>query len=183
MKSGTGMRTRLHHVHDSRRHQQADTNADRYLPADDLFYQQPESAESEKITDPFPATSAEIAHDRYRSNFGNCASVIQAGLHHVQRCCATYCVNGNPVRQGPCQRECQCLQNGQLLIIKITHARRDPQIEMHRESNQDDNVASHCRIKNVIAEAAVQVLRDNDGEKCTGRRHPPRCKRWQGECQ
>ncbi len=54
---------------------------------------------------------------------------------------------------------------------------------MHREGDEDDDVARHCRIEDVESEAAIEVLGDDDAEQGSRARNPPGRQRGKGECQ
>ena len=181
MESRARIRSRLEQPHDAGRYQQSEADADGNLPADDLLDEQPEPADGEEVADPLPAAATEVAHDRIGANLDGRRHVVQARLHYVERGGTADRIERNRIGQVAGQRECERLHDCQMLVVNVAHRRRDPEVQVHWESDQNDYVARHRRVEDVESKPPVQVLCNHDCEQCARCRHPPGCQRWQRE--
>ena len=134
-----------------------------------------EAADREEVTNPLPAATTEITHDRYCTYLRRRTGVIQPGFHDIQRRRAADRIKRNGVRQATGQCKLQGLQDRQVLVVEIAHAWRNPQIQVHRERYENNDVTRHGRVEDIKAQPAIQVLCDDDGKQGTGRGNPPGC--------
>ncbi len=66
------------------------------------------------------------------------------------------------------QRVAECRDMGGYLIG------RQPGGHLHRERNQQHDIADHCRVEGVMAQASVQLLGNDYGKGSAEHHHPPR---------
>ena len=92
---------------------------------------------------------------------------------------STPSVGGQPARENVAD----VLADAQAPVVDVAHARRQPLRHLDGKREEQEHVADHRRVEQVLAEAAVELLRQRDRDRAAEQRNPERHERRQRERQ